>query len=326
LKGHDSWQPEDALHRKGVFDFELDQIKPGAGFGVPVKDALLNCLLRIPPTRPSRLLSHSFIRSPRRYLRQHLPETDFAYVWDDIHIRRLCVSRSAKEFILCSGFASENEFEPVEIIDAVPEGVELLDGTCPCPPPVSIKRNLIEQKELVRIAWAEFIAHPKPMRRPNLSRALRMLRDAKRRRPEDFCDPAKGADIQRVSRELPHPLPAAWQSILKISDGCFRLEAEPTDDIDNVTLLGTETLVAEHKEWQKICEEWREAEEITGLPASLLRVGSVTSEGDFLALDVGKINEKGDCPVLWISHESFESTREWPSIAAFLEAALGDGS
>jgi len=72
LKGAGSFQWTDPEHRTGAWLFSNDQFKRGAGWGDPVKDALLKLF------SPKALTVYTF----RRVLRDNLPATDFAYVWD----------------------------------------------------------------------------------------------------------------------------------------------------------------------------------------------------------------------------------------------------
>ena len=52
-------------------------------------------------------------------------------------------------------------------------------------------------------------------------------------------------------------------------------------------------------------------------PRHLLHFAN-TGMGDFLSLDTSKVTADGDCPVVLMSHETYEPERTWPSIPEFL--------
>lgn len=57
------------------------------------------------------------------------------------------------------------------------------------------------------------------------------------------------------------------------------------------------------------------------IPEGYLGVGD-SDLGDPLFLDTGKLTADGDCPVVWVDHETSEVVHTWPSISLFLKDAV----
>src|SRR5262249_1491932 len=79
--------------------------------------------------------------------------------------------------------------------------------------------QLARIRELEARAWAEHVAHPKPPPAPNLARSLALLRSRKRSAPESFTKPVSPKALVEAATVLGAEIPAAWQKVLRISNG-----------------------------------------------------------------------------------------------------------
>jgi hypothetical protein len=259
-----------------------------------------------------------------RFLRKHLPDTDFActildmaeYDQDVLHRHRgLAMNRKTRDVLKGQGLLSEENCEPVLIVERTPKGVENLDRRYGPPEPAFSSEQLAHIRELEARAWAEHIAHPKPPRAPDLARSLALLRLAKRRAPNSFAKPAAQKAIDEVARSLGVELPMAWQKLLRITGG-GRLDRCPLADGHGCRITLIERLA---KECRAEVAYYRGIG--TELPDSLLAVMS-TEFGDSVWLDTSRPSGNGDCRVVVMSHETGEEAREWPTVAEFLEEVL----
>jgi hypothetical protein len=257
-----------------------------------------------------------------RYLRKHLPDTDFAYTIEDwaegSRVRRfrgLAMNRKARDLLLTSGIVNDEECKPVMVLDEPPEGVENLDERYRPAEPAFRPEQMARLRELEAKAWAEHVAHPKPPRAPDLKRSLSLLRARKRQMPKNFAKPASAKMIEMTAKALGRQIPAAWQQVLRITNG-GRIDKSPLAAGHACVIVPLKDLA----QWQR-----SESEYYRGigaeLPDSMLFIIH-TEIGDSIWLDTTKQKPDGDCRVVLMSHETSEEERDWPAVAEFLEELL----
>jgi hypothetical protein len=312
-------QTLDPRGRHGVVHADPAQYKRDAG----PADAGVQKLLRL--LRSMELLKRppEFHAVPR-FLRKYLPETDFASMILDMaehyenifhRHRGLALSRKAYDLLKTDGLLTDEQCTPVLIVERPPPGVENLDRHYGPPEPAFSPEQMARIRELEAQAWAEHVANPKPPRAPDLSRSLALLRSAKRLAPERFAKPAAQKALDEAAQALGVAIPAAWQKVLRISNG-GQLDDCPLADGYACRITPTQKPAQENRAelafYREIGAE---------LPDSRLAV-MTTEFGDSIWLDTSRPGGTGDCRVVMMSHETGEEQREWSSVAEFLEEIL----
>jgi len=260
----------------------------------------------------------------QRYLRSHLPDTDFAYTIQDIgngrgrpvfRHRGLAMNRKAMDLMKMNGIITDEQYEPVLILEEPPEGVENLDEKYGPAEPAFTPEQMAKLRELEAKAWAEHVAHPKPPRAPDLKRSLSLLRARKKQTPEDFATPASAKAIDETGKTLGRKLPAAWQQVLRVCNG-GRIDKSPLAAGCACIIMPLKDL----PQWQR-----SESKYYRGRGAELsdwMLFIIHTEIGDSIWLDTAKAKPDGDCRVVLMSHETGEEERDWPTVAEFLEEFL----
>jgi hypothetical protein len=317
-KGYQTLDPR-GRHGQSVAD--PDQYKPDAG----PADAAVRELL-------AKLRSMELTKGPPeyrfvpRFLRKHLPETNFActildmaeHYEDLLHRHRgLALDRRARDVLQAQGLVQEEHCRPVLIVGRPPGGVENLDRRYGPPEPAFSPEQFALIRELEAQAWAEHVAHPKPPRAADLGRSLALLRLAKRRATASFAKPATQKSLDEAADALGVQIPQAWQKVLRIAGG---------GRIENCALAdGHACLITPIQKLAKECRA--ELAYYREIGAELLdsQIAVMTTEfGDSVWLDTSQPNGDGDCRVVLMSHETGEESREWHSVAEFLEEVLSE--
>ncbi len=319
LRGTGSHQPLEPEFRCGTYKFEASQIKKDIIFEKSLYREIINLF-------DPEILS---IISYRSFLRDFLPNTDFAFIWhstdqerkrgnygvffqekDGVYKQReLCISKRTKDILLKSNLITTNELEPIKICSTIPDGIEMLDGKALLPTPFyscgyidldSVKKKL--EKE-----WTSFISRTMPAKTITQRQALKYLLEAKKLRPEDFNKAVGKSELTKVRISLP----VYWVEVLKKTNGGF-LNYE-------CTLVPLEQISEFSKEKQKYSEEvWED------YPQNLIHVAH-SIDGDWYSLELAHESEI-DCRVKRISHETCQLIREWDSIAMFIFDMLAEYS
>jgi hypothetical protein len=296
LEGGGSFQWTDPEFRTGVWLFKNDQFKSDAIDGNSAGDRML----RLFP--PKALTVHSF----RRVLRDSLPSTDFAYVWDSKPGRPLCFNRKARDVLVRGGLLREDEYTGIEVLNEVPAGSARIDSVASCPPPFYSTETLRDLRMKEKAALSEFRSNPLPERSDDLDRSIELLKACleENQSLQHGLKPVTARRLQRLSRELPFPLPDAWQRVLSIASGGYL----PGD----VYITPVAELPKHHALQQTAIEP--------GDPTfgqKLLHVAK-TGGGDWFSLVV-EVRDSIDVPVLQTDHEADRVARRWETVAAFLE-------
>jgi hypothetical protein len=312
------YQTLDPRGRHGQASADPKQYKRDA---VP-DDPTLRKLLRLLHSMELLKRPEEFDSVPR-FLRKYLPDTDFActildmaeYYEDVLHRHRgMAMNREARDLLKAQGLVAEEHCKPVLIVERPPKGVENLDRRYGPAEPAFSPEQFARVRELEAEASAEHLAHPKPPRAPDLARSLALLRLAQRRAPASFAKPAAQKAIDEAARPLGVAIPAAWQKVLRITDG-GRLERCPLADGHACLITPIHKLA---KECRAAMAYYRDIG--AEMPDSMIAV-MTTEFGDSVWLDTSRQNRHGDCRVVLMSHETGEA-REWPSVAEFLEEVL----
>jgi len=262
--------------------------------------------------------------SPRRYQRKFLPETDFAYRWSNpdsfalydsqvfIRNRFLCCNAKARNILINERVLNEKDFESFVILDAVPKGIVHLDQKYPCPSPFYTTEEIADLRVAEGRYLKQFVDKEKPERQPDIRRAMRLLRDAKRLRPNDFLPRISAPKMAAILDELPVALPEAWLNVLQVSNGGkfgvvddLECEVEP--------LAGLRKMNAEEVDIRKKADD-----DFAGGYVYFAR----NCYGDLYAFQKEEVAAMADCPIVLISHEDFDIMRSWTSIPNFLEDVL----
>ena len=253
-----------------------------------------------------------------RYLRKYLPSTDFACTIEDSNGSRhrgLAMNRKACKLLKANRVVTDEQCQPVQILNRAPAGVENLDRSCGPAEPTFAPEQWARIREWEAGAWARHLAHPKPPRAPNLARSLSLLGSRKRREAKNFPGPASARAIAEAGRALGVALPAAWQKVLGICDG-GRVEHSPLACDEACLIIPGEKLAQEQR---RDADYYREIG--AEMPDSLVVVMR-TKIGDSVWLDTCATKPDGDCRVVLMSHETGKEEREWSSVADFLEELL----
>src|SRR5262249_19730554 len=155
------------------------------------------------------------------------PDTDFAYTMLDCgdgsggnsRHRGFAMNRKARDLLKADGVLTDEQSAPALIVNRPPKGAEDLDRRHGTPEPAFTAEQLARIRELEARAWAEHVAHPKPPPAPNLARSLALLRSRKRSAPESFTKPVSPKALVEAATVLGAEIPAAWQKVLRISNG-----------------------------------------------------------------------------------------------------------
>jgi hypothetical protein len=310
-----NWRTVPELAHGGMTQFDNRYFKKGWTTGSEVIDKLIALF----PDDSS--LGFSLITSPR-YQRKYLPSTDFGYRWLDedsrlgsgnVHrARTLCCNRRTKEILLNEGLVRKNDVRGILVFEQLPSGIVDLDQRYPWPPPVYIPEELVKLRQMEKRFLTEFSEKDKPERVSELKRSLKLLRTAKKDRPNDFLPGVSNSRAAAILETISVVLPAAWGDVMKITSGGRFGIGEEVDCV--VIPLGE--LHQSHDEMVAYRNE-----EDEGYAGGFIYFGTNYC-GDHYAFKKDEAARCDDCPVVLISHEDFSTLRQWICIADFLESLL----
>jgi len=294
----------------GISRFDKRIARDGWSAGSELADRLLATL---PGDSPLGLS----IETQPRFVRDDLPDTDFAYVWQEgvlaeeggERYRLLAFRRRVRNALLATGAVRAEELDAVVLVGRADAGAYYPAPGTPTPPPALTVREMASLRAQERAVQALAVARPKPERRPDLKRALRLLRAAKRRRPHVFSRGAQREQLERLVSQL-GPLPDDWREVLRVSAGGHFGMGDTACEV-----VTPDELPDFHAELLAV---GRSAHD--DYPATVLHVAR-TPTGDYYVLDRGAEMAK-ECPVVLFSHETCAPERRWSNVAAFLEEML----
>jgi hypothetical protein len=261
------------------------------------------------------------IKAPMVMLKAFLPQSDFAYlrvaagVGDDAaESVRLCCNRPTRGRMIAAGMLKSEDFEPM-LVQEDAGGAQVFDRKD------SAIQNQFSPKELVKVRALEasFLekakANPKPVmpvKGPEITKVLLKVK----KRVKEQGRVAPGATQEELAKAGEKTaIPARWAQLLAGING-FEIDDAGGFDGDGVRIASTKGLAKEHKSClDMITGGWPD------MPKTYLGVGS-TMGGDCLFLDTGKVTGEGDCPVVWVDHETSSVSVTWPAIGIFLLEAV----
>jgi hypothetical protein len=264
-----------------------------------------------------------FLGLSGRYLREHIPDTNFAYTVSDWyegsrlvrHSHGLAVDRKAWDLLKANRIVTDKECKGVLILNEPPQGVENLDEKYGPADPAFTAEQMARLREWEAKVWAEHIAHSKPPRAPDLKRSLSLLRARKRQTPKEFAKPASAKAIEESAKVLDRQIPAAWQQVLRITNG-GRIDKSPLAEGHACIIMPVKDL----PQWQKSESKYYRGGGAE-IPDSMMFI-MTTELGDSIWLDKAQEKPGGDCRVVMMSHETFDEERDCPTVAEFLEELL----
>jgi hypothetical protein len=225
------------------------------------------------------------------------------------------MNRKARDVLKANGVVTDDQCQPVLIMARPPQGVEDLDRKYGPDEPAFTPEEMLRMRELELVAWAEHVGHPKPVRAPDLTRSLSLLRSRKRRRPKNFAKPVIPKAIADAEAALGVTIPSALHKVLCISNG-GKIENNPLACGEACVVSSAEKLAKSQQ------EETVYYRDIDAKLSDSMVVVMQTEIGDSIWLDTARKKPSGDCPVILMRHESGEELRDWPSVADFLEELL----
>ena len=257
--------------------------------------------------------------SPRRLLRDRMPDVDVAWVpWDveqglvDAHT--LLVRRRVRDLLVERRLARPEYFEGVLLVDREPGVVYLDDSEPSSPTPPVTPERLAELRAEESRQRVVHDAKPKPERVADLARSLKLLRTAKKASPDRFRKAARAAAIDAAEAAIALPIPESWRALLAITDGG---DLHPEGD---ECLLYR---VSELEAGQESQASWVGPDD-PDFPPRQLAVGW-RADGDWYALDLSATPPGAraiDCPVVRWDHETSTAGQRWDSVADFVERML----
>ncbi len=239
-----------------------------------------------------------FINLQDCYLAKDLPPHGFAYAYIPITFscagrNKVLVHKDIAEALLKEKAIPARALRPVAVVDKLPGGYVLAQTQAmKRPSPDFMDKMLLEYKKLK--------ATPRPVRQISEKEALKILRNSKKERKEDFqkaMPKAKGLDLQETDYAPVVPY-------YSVANGGFLS--------DEYELLSYTQAVMENDEFHKNLEK---EELLAEKPAGI--VIAKCPDGDHILL----CNNGG---VIRFSHEAPEITDQWPSMAQFIVNAISD--
>ncbi len=305
----------DPIHNYGMRSFDNEYFKEGWTTGSPQKDELLKMF-------PKECFGLNFYTQPR-FLRKHLPDTDFAYIWDHVdgpnregkimRFRDLCFNKRTKDILIEKKMISMENVSGILLYNRLPKGINDLDKNVGFPPPVYTSKEFLLLKKEEALLYKLFKKKERTSRKANMSQSIKMLRKFKKLNPETFYKGATKNNLDKLKKDLPQILPVNWEKVLKITNG----GAFHYGDYESCYIVPTNELFKFHGDLVKNGKE-----NYDDYPEGYLNM-CYNDTGDYFALNINKIsNNKQDCPVVLFSHETQCVGREWPNIADFLETIL----
>jgi hypothetical protein len=282
------------LGRIGVSRFKADCLNKKVELPVRLERYLSMC-------NPSNFI----IDFNEQFLREYLPNTDFAFGyfpgWQGFYI-----SKRAKVILENHHFIGKNDFlEPVFIHDELPYNSIQLDGIEPNPNyyygrKIEIGNLSFEElKSLHQKAKEEYDKNPKPYKEVTFKEVLKTVNKEKSIRPNDFNKRLSSKEMKDCRINLPYH----WIDILKKINGGYL-----NDECEILPLKEIETF---SNEKQMAGLEFNE-----DYPQNRISVAK-RADGDWYDLVLIK-DSNTDCPVVQISHEGGDILREWKNIASFV--------
>ncbi|MEL0653036.1 SMI1/KNR4 family protein [Algibacter sp. TI.3.09] len=298
LKGSDAWQSKDKNWRTGVFNFYDKQIHKNIDLGTTH-----NKILNIFST------SELIIHANHQYLREFLPNTDFAFNWksEDVitkegHIyksRGLCLNDKTVSFLIENDIITKDDITPIQIVDSITDKRAILDVNKNYPSAFYTKDDLTALKGPIGKEFEEFKKQERPKKIIKFRESISLLRKVKKDRPEDFEKGTKG--LEEILKEK--FIPNEYREVLKITNGCH-LDAE-------CSLITKEEYYSFNEEKALIMEDLNPSFE-----KKLSYIG-YSINGDWYAINNNQNSEEWGS-VYRISHEDLSIEYKWSNLGELI--------
>lgn len=284
-------------------DIHWDTMREDWSTGSDIQDELISKF-------PKEILGFK-VYGLRRFLKEGLPDTDFAFVSE----HKLAFTRRVWSRLEMAGLLNRVNVEPLILLDGMPVNHRVIPDDPGGPSPrVPLKRLPDLKNELTR-KFENFANKELPLRKANLKVSLSLLRKAKKENPDEYSRGVFKKTLEPYMESLPHPLPESWQKVLSISNGGTITSTE--DDVCTCEYVSIQDLGDYHLELE---QEGMDADD--DYPTGYLNIAG-NGRGDYYALDLtsAKKDDK-DCPMVLFDHEENEISLRWESVAEFLEMML----
>ncbi len=316
-------QPTDALWMLGVRIFDATQTRANVQTDPPALATLLDELRQTPTHYAAAIFT------PPCVLREFLPDTEFAYLRaaqphegeNDRHRTiRLCCTAATRRKLLEAKLAQTEDFKPVEVLDTPPPGVPVFDSKDgPVPPPAFAAADWAKAQKTEAKHRAKFEEAPKapmPVKPPPIKKLIPKLKRLLKKQEAAVAMGAKPDALAAAVEKLGIAIPARWAELLTAVNGFTVDNCYALDGTAELRVAAADDLPAEHENNRDMIR--------TGdpdLPTTHLGVAS-SDIGDCIFLDTAQLTPEGDCPVLFVNHETLETEARWPAIGIFLSDAM----
>jgi hypothetical protein len=295
LIGSDSWQPLNEPFRTGVYHFNNKQIKNEIKIENEITRKIIDLFEKVELT----------IVSTRKYLKQFLPNSDFAFYWNQEDVikngitrkqRGLCINNRVKKRLLEKRILTSSEFQPLHIVENF-DNIEILDSSGEYPEPLYSMGQIEKVRDYLSNEFAKFCKRERPKYAVKFKEALKHLKKAKKKRDGDF---QKGLKINDLT------VPEVYREVLKITNGGI-LDLE-------VTIHAYNDLKPFGDEIKGILERYGDIKE------KYFHFGFSPS-GDWFSLNISQSSDDY-LTVVRFSHETNDIIHKWKNIAFFISDVL----
>lgn len=263
------------------------------------------------------------IAGPRRFVREHLPPTDFAYSswgWQDKQraegrYRNICCNARARAALIKAGVVKASRFEAMATVPAADADSEIYDRTIPhrLPPPAYTPEEAAAERkrreEIIRVRAKAGVERPRAPVFGTTEAAVRAL-ETRLAAGTATWTPLRG-DPEAMeairSSELIERVPEAWRMVLSMLPQAVEFD-------DKEDRFSIEIAVPE---WNDLVDEMDEGDPEDGPSTRDLILGR-TPFGDWYAVREGDPLLPGDARVVLWDHETLSVAEEWPNVAAFV--------
>jgi len=232
-----------------------------------------------------------------RVWRGALPDADFCgLAWipggNDGKVRSILVRLQAVDALLGAGVLETHMLEPVEAVASRGDArVPILDEELG-PLPASLY-DLIAERNARLVGDLPAPAPAEPDNRDSRPATP----------PPDYePEPVEEADFRSAETALGVTVPRVWRNFLG------RIGMTPLGELDPSHPSSWAEAQPDH-------DDLRAGDDT--LPARMLAVGGTLS-GDWYSLDLDRVTDDGDCPLLKFDHETMQCVDCWPSVEEFI--------
>jgi hypothetical protein len=258
------------------------------------------------------------VDGPRRYVREHLPEADFAYCgwgfnrdtspgYQGRPIRSICCSAGARQALIRGGVVKASRFETIAIIPAAAADVEILDRIIPhpLPPPVYTPREAAAERARRAAIPSRPISRPRTF--ATIQEALAELEHRIMERSATWRPARQHTSFPSIiNSELFAKMPESWRRVAPLlpmsaaADGAEPFEFEMSEPA-----------------WNDWLDNDRQRDPDDAPSTSDLAFGR-TDDGDWFAVRMDDPLLPADARVVHWDHETASIKDEWPTVAAFV--------